>query len=112
MAVEPGDMKKHQTDHYGCMHMAVAMSLPYQSRSICCRICFSVVQNLTSTIGPVSWLCLEARLSVMRLAIWAWNLARMTRLHWRFILEMYKYKHKPLPTCNKEDEEILDYKLT
>ena len=35
--------------------------------------CFSIVQNSASTSGPISWLCLEAGLSVVRLAIWAWN---------------------------------------
>ena len=70
--------------------------------------CFCVVQNSTSTICPVSWLCFEAGLSVMRVAIWAcqWNptcddappLAR------EFILKLDK--HNPLPTCNKVNEEV------
>ena len=35
--------------------------------------CFSIAQNPASTSGPVSWLCLEVGLSIMRLVVWAWN---------------------------------------
>ena len=73
--------------------------------------CFSVVQNSTSTIGPVSWLCLEAGLSVIRMAIWAWNPRGDDAPPLEIILELDKYEHKPLPTCNKDDEEILQYKV-
>jgi hypothetical protein len=38
--------------------------------------CFSVVQNSIMNIGPVSWLCLDAGFSVLRLAIWTWNPTR------------------------------------
>ena len=74
--------------------------------------CFSVVQNSTSTVGPVSWLCLEAGLSVLRLAIWAWNPTRDDAAPpLEIILELDKYEHKPLPTCNKDNEEILQYNV-
>ena len=71
--------------------------------------CFSVVQNSETTIGPVSWLCLEVGLSVMRLAIWAWNPTKDDAPPLEIILELDEYK--PLPTCNKDNEEILEYKV-
>ena len=71
--------------------------------------CFSVVQNSTTTSGPVSWLCLEAGLSVMRLAIWAWNPPKDDAPPLEIILELDKYE--PLPTCNKYNEEILESKV-
>ena len=60
--------------------------------------CFSIVQNSASTSGPVSWLCLEAGLSVVRLAIWAWNPRGTTRLHWRLILNWTSMNPFPLAT--------------
>ena len=74
--------------------------------------CFSVVQNSTSTIGPVSWLSLEAGLSVMRLAIWAWNPTGDEAPPLQIMLELDRYEHNPLPTCNKDDKEILLLPLT
>ena len=71
--------------------------------------CFSIVQNSASTSGPVSWLCLEAGLSVVRLAIWAWNPAGDDAPPLEINLELDKYE--PLPTCNKDDAEILEYKV-
>ena len=53
--------------------------------------CFSVVQNSTSTYGPVSWFCLEAGLSLMRVAIWAWNPTWDDAPPLEFILELDKY---------------------
>ena len=73
--------------------------------------CFSVVQNSTSKIGPVSWLCLEAGLSVIRLAIWALNPTRDDAPPLEIILKLDGYKHGPLPTCNKYNEEILRSKV-
>ena len=73
--------------------------------------CFSVVQNSTSTLGPISWLCLEGGLSIVRLAIWAWNPTRDDAPPLEIILELDKYEHNPLPTCNKYNEEILQYKV-
>ena len=71
--------------------------------------CFSIVQNSASTSGPVSWLCLEAGLSVVRLAIWAWNPTTDEAPPLEINLELDK--HEPLPTCNKVNEEILGYKV-
>ena len=71
--------------------------------------CFSIVQNSSSTFGPVSWLCLEAGLSVVRLAIWAWNPTEDDAPPLEINLELDKYE--PLPTCNKDNEEILRYKV-
>jgi hypothetical protein len=73
--------------------------------------CFSVVQNSETTIGPVSWLSLEVGLSVMRLAIWAWNPARDDAPSLEIILELNKFEHNPLPTCNKDNDEILQSKV-
>ena len=36
--------------------------------------CFSVVLNSKSPTGPISWLCLEAALSVIRMFLWRLNL--------------------------------------
>ena len=71
--------------------------------------CFSIVQNSASTSGPVSWLCLESGLSVVRLGIWAWNPMRDKAPPLELNLELDKYE--PLPTCNKDSQEILDYKV-
>ena len=71
--------------------------------------CFSIVQNSASTSGPVSWLCLEAGLSVVRLAIWAWNPTTDDALPLEINLELDTYE--PLPTCNKHNEEISEYKV-
>ena len=73
--------------------------------------CFSVVQNSRSTLGPISWLCLEVGLSVLRLAIWAWNPTKDDAPPLEIILKLDKYEHNPLPTCNKYNEEILQYKV-
>ena len=67
--------------------------------------CFSIVQNSASTYGPVSWLCVEVGLSVVRLAIWAWNPSTDDTPPLEINLELDKYE--PLPTCNKDNEEIL-----
>ena len=71
--------------------------------------CFSIVQNSASTSGPVSWLCLEAGLSVVRLAIWAWNPTGDDAPPLEINLELDKYE--PLPTCNKYNEEISESKV-
>ena len=71
--------------------------------------CFSVVQNSTSNVGPVSWLCLEVGLSIIRLAIWVWNPKRDNVPPLEIVLKLDEYK--PLPTCNKDNEEILIYKV-
>ena len=71
--------------------------------------CFSIVQNSASISGPVSWLCLEAGLSVVRLAIWAWNPTTDDAPPLEINLELDKYE--PLPTCNKDNKEILTYQV-
>lgn len=78
-------------------HMAVAMPSsearrpPYRSRSVCY---FSAIQNSRSNVSSISWLCLEARLSVMRLTIFGlWNLTKDDAPP---LLEL-DYEHKPLP---------------
>ena len=71
--------------------------------------CFSVVQNSTTTFGPISWLCLEAGLSLMRLAIWAWNPTKDDAPPLEIILKLDK--QEPLPTCNKYNEDILEYSV-
>ena len=71
--------------------------------------CFSIVQNSASSLGPVSWLCLELGLSVVRLAIWASNPRGDDAPPLEIYLELDKYE--PLPTCNTDDAEILRSKV-
>ena len=71
--------------------------------------CFSIVQNSASTSGPISWLCLETGLSVLRLAIWAWNPTTDDAPPLKINLELDEYE--PLPTCNKTEEEIMEHKV-
>src|ERR1700676_343083 len=47
----------------------------------------------------------------MRLAIWAWNPTRDDAPPLEIILELDKYEHSFLPTCNKDVKEILEYKV-
>ena len=109
-AVEPGDTKKHRMDASTWL-LLCALLIGLVASVVGYVGCFSVVQNSTSTFGPISWLCLEAGLSVMRLVIWAWNPTRDNAPPLEIILKLDKYEHKPLPTCNKDDEEILRYKV-
>ena len=71
--------------------------------------CFSIVQNSASISGPLSWLCLEVGLSVVRLVIWAWNPTTDEAPPLEINLELDKYE--PLPTCNKDNTEILQSKV-
>ena len=71
--------------------------------------CFSIVQNSASSSGPVSWLCLEVGLSIMRLAIWAWNPTTDEAPPVEINLDLDKYE--PLPTCNKYKEEIMEHNV-
>ena len=71
--------------------------------------CFSVVQNSALSLGPVSWLCLEGGLSVVRLALWAWN--PVTDDAPPLVINLFLEKYVPLPTCNKDNEEILEHKV-
>ena len=45
----------------------------------------------------------------MRLAIWAWNPTRDGAPPLKINLELDKYE--PLPTCNKDNQEIIEYKV-
>ena len=47
----------------------------------------------------------------MRLAIWAWNPTKDVPPPLEIVLELDKYEHNPLPSCNKNNEEILEYKV-
>ena len=67
--------------------------------------CFSIVQNSASTSGPLSWLCLEAGLSLFRLVIWAWNPKCDDAPPFEISFELDKH-YIPLPTCNKDSVEI------
>ena len=107
-AAEPGDTKKHQMDAHTWVLLFLLLIGLIASIVGYVR-CFSIVQNSTSTIGPVSWLCLEAGLSVMRLAIWAWNPTRDDAPPLEITLQLDKYE--PFPTCNKDNEEILQSKV-
>ena len=108
--VQPCGMLKHQMDTSTWLLLSllfiglVASVVGYVG-------CFSVVQNSTSTIGPVSWLCLEVVLSVTRLAIWAWNPKGDDAPPLEITLELDEYERNPLPTCNKDNKEILDSKV-
>ena len=105
--VEAGATKKHQMDTRTWL-MPLLLLIGLLASVVGYVGCFSVVQNSTSTIGPISWLCLEAGLSVMRLVIWAWNPTRDDAPPpLEIVLKLDKYEHNPLPTCNKENEEIL-----
>ena len=110
-AVEPGDTKKHHMDHARtCQWLLLCLLLIGILASVVGYVgCFSVVQNSTSTFGPVSWLCLEAGLSVMRLGIWAWNPTGDDAPPLEITLKLDE--HNPLPTCNRYNDEILQYKV-
>ena len=47
----------------------------------------------------------------MRLVIWAWNPTRDDAPPLEITLKLDKYEHNPLPTCNKDNEEILRSKM-
>ena len=103
-----GDTKKHQMD--ASTWLLLCLLLVGLVSSVVGYVgCFSVVQNSTSNIGPVSWLCLEVGLSVLRLVIWAWNPKRDDAPPLEIILELDE--HKLLPTCNKDNEDILQHKV-
>ena len=69
--------------------------------------CFSIVQNSASSLGPVSWLCLEVGLSIIRLAIWAWNPTTDDAPPLEINLELDN--DEPLPTCYKYIEKIEEH---
>jgi hypothetical protein len=104
------DTKKHQMDAWLSLCLLPLLLIGLVASVAGYVGCFSVVQNSTSTFGPLSWLCLESGLSVMRLAIWAWNPGWDDAPPLEITLELDKYEHKPFP-CNKDNEEILQNKV-
>ena len=106
--VEPGDTKKRQIDARTWL-MLFLLLIGLVASVVGYVGCFSVVQNSTSNVGPVSWLCLEVGLSVIRLAIWAWNPTGDDAPPLEIILKLDE--HELLPTCNKDNEDILRYKV-
>ncbi|KAF8817230.1 hypothetical protein BYT27DRAFT_6863229 [Phlegmacium glaucopus] len=107
-AVKPHDTKKHPTDALTWLLLCLLL-IGILASVVGYVGCFSVVQNSTSKISPISWLCLEAGLSVMRLGIWAWNPKKDDAPPLEIILELDE--HEPLPTCNKDNKEILKRKV-
>ena len=73
--------------------------------------CFNVVQNSTSFFSPIIWVVSDTLLSLMRLGICAWSPKRTDAPPLEIILELDKYEHKLLPTCNEDNEDILRYKV-
>ena len=108
--IKPGDTKKRQMDARTWLLLCILL-IGLVASVVGYVGCFSVVQNSASTFGPVSWLCLEAGLSIIRLAIWAWNPTGDDAPPLEITLELDEYDHKPFPTCNKDNEEILEYKV-
>ena len=105
---EPGHSKKYQMD--ALTWLLLFLLLIGLIASIVGYVgCFSVVQFSTQNDGPVSWVALEVGLSVIRLAIWAWNPVEDDAPPLEIILDLDE--HKPLPTCNKDDEDISQYKM-
>ena len=66
--------------------------------------CFSVVQSSQRSTGPISWLCLEAALSLLRMSIWSLNPQSDDAPPLEFILALDD--EPPLPTCNQYSEDI------
>ena len=71
--------------------------------------CFSVVQSTQKSTGPLSWLCLEAALSLLRMYIWSLNPQSDDAPPLEFILALDN--DPPLPTCNKYDGHIDEDKV-
>ena len=71
--------------------------------------CFSVVQSTEKSTGPLSWLCLEATLSLLRMYIWGLNPQSDDAPPLEFILALND--EPPLPTCNKYSEYIDEDKV-
>lgn len=70
--------------------------------------CFSVVQGAQSHKGPVIWLCLEAILSIFRMALWGLNPNSDVLDHIKLTLDLAP--HPPMLTCHKTVDEIRDGK--
>ena len=71
--------------------------------------CFSVVQSAQKSTGPLSWLCLEAALSLLRIHIWSLNPQSDDAPPLEFILALDN--DPPLPTCNKYDGHLDEDKV-
>ena len=71
--------------------------------------CFSVVQASTSATGPLSWLCLEAGLSLFRIILWGLNPGWDDAPDLLLILPLEE--NVPLPTCFEDANEIMDKKV-
>jgi hypothetical protein len=71
--------------------------------------CFSVVQNAKLRTGPLSWLCLEAGLSAIRMILWGLNPKGDDAPPLELVLRL---DHDTiLPTCNHENLDILQGKV-
>ena len=66
--------------------------------------CFSVVQSTQKSTGPLSWLGLEAALSLLRMYIWSLNPQSDDAPPLEFVLALDD--KPPLPTCNRYSEDI------
>jgi hypothetical protein len=71
--------------------------------------CFSVVQSADRSSGPLSWLCLEAGLSLLRMFLWGWNPTGDDAPPLQLVLGRDRYP--PLPTCKLYDHDIETDKL-
>ena len=71
--------------------------------------CYSVVQNSTSNSASVVWLFAESILTLIRSASCAWDPTSNKAPPLEITLELAEYI--PFPTCNRENEEILQYKV-
>ena len=71
--------------------------------------CFSVVQNAKSRTGPLSWLCLEAGLSIIRIVLWGLNPKGDDAPPLELILRL---DHGTiLPTCNVDNTRIMQQEI-
>ena len=66
--------------------------------------CFSVVQSAEKSTGPLSWLCLESALSLLRMYIWGLNPVSDDAPPLEFVLKLDE--EPPLPTCNMYHNDI------
>ena len=71
--------------------------------------CFSVVQSTEKSTGPLSWLCLEAALSLLRMYIWSLDPQSDDAPPLEFVLALDD--EPPLPTCNRYSECIDEDKV-
>ena len=103
--VEAGATKKHQMDTRTWL-MPLPLLIGLLASVVGYIGCFSVVQNSTSTLGPISWLCLEAGFSVMRLVIWARGTTRLH--HLRLFSNWTNTNITPFPLATKTTRKSYD----